>query len=269
MCQVSPFTYPIKGERLERLKARDANGSPAYPAEWAQLIRQESPSLRLYLKTLLWRQRDVESDADDALQVTWLLILRKAGPDYGSDVLERAYLFAQARAAASDVIRKGQREKALGSTGDDSAIDDDFESSILALLASRGESDEQALRQALDDLLALSQPKLTDLEYRIVVYHLIDGLTFAVIAVDSDQPKGTAATTYYRALEKVRKGLSDRAEPPLTEFERQVMDMRHADKKKFTKIAQELNLPLSTVQAEYREAVAKVWQGLWGGGFAP
>lgn len=207
MCVDHAFAYPIAGERLERLKARNDDVSPTYPEEWAQWIRQESPALRRFLKHRLRRRRDVEQDTEDALQWMWLNAYQKVGLQYDRPTLHRAYLFWLALAASSEVMRKGGREQLLG--GNDRDDDDDFEPSVLAWLASRGIEDERALRQKLEELLDIAEPKLSDLERTIVLRRLFDGQTFAEIAADLALSLGTVATAYYRALGKLRRGLLD------------------------------------------------------------
>jgi len=260
MCQGTPFTYPITGERLERLKAKN-------PEDWAQWIRQESPALASFLRSRLQRRKDAEKDTEDALQLTWLLAWQKVGPEYTRSELYRAYLFCQAQASATQVTRKGGHEHLIGNRGghdNDGGDDDDFESSLLGWLASRGIENEESLRRRLEELLDVAQPKLSGTERTIVVLKIYEGPTFAEIAATLDLPPGTVSSTYYRALEKVLQGLLDLAEPPLTERERELFIMHRVKKKEFHQTAQELPLPLATVLEVYREAEAKIWQGLLG-----
>lgn len=204
MCLAPESTYPIQGERLERLKARNADGSPTFPGEWAQWIRQESPALESHLRNLLRRQPNVEKDTEDALNNVWLTLFKKVGPRYDRSELWRVFLFDQARAAASEVIRKGKREQPLGGarSGKEDA-DSDVESCILNQLAARGIDDEAELRREFDELLELAQSKLTDLA-RTIVRRRIDGETFAKIAAHIGSPLGTITTTYYRALQALQ-----------------------------------------------------------------
>lgn len=201
MCEQHEFTFPITGERLERLKARNPDESPAHPDEWAQLIRQESPKLLWAIKGHLRCRRDVATVADDALQATWLTLLKKVGPNYDRPTLERSYLFHCALGASTHIRRSPSHAQGHGES--------DLESDFVQQLETRSIASGEGINESFEGILDRAEPKLTEREREIVRLHLIEGLTFAEIAKALHEPLGTVYGTYRRALERVQTGLGD------------------------------------------------------------
>jgi DNA-directed RNA polymerase specialized sigma24 family protein len=260
------FTYPIQGERLERLKARNSNNGPRHPGDWDSWIAQESPSLLTFLRFRLRRQRDPETGAEDAFQDTWRLAYGIVCPIYSRSEFSRGYLFALAMGAASEVMRKGGRERPYGDFNDG---DEDGEGGgagglIVAFLAVAGLSEAELLRR-FEELLELAEPPLSDEEKTIVRGKLIEDNTFAEIGRVLEIPSGTASGKYYRAIRKLFLGIMNRRRSDLTEEEIRICELHKGEPPmSLSKIAEERQLPVEVVEEIYLKAAAKIWQWAFG-----
>lgn len=202
MCNHTPVTYPIAGTRLERLKARHKDESLTHPEEWAQLIRQESPALTRFINHKLGQRRNREKMAEDALTETWLATMRKIKPSYSRPDLQRAFLFSLAWGAVTKVVRDGRRFDHGHGEGDP-------ELDLLNWLEALKAGGELESLDAFKALLDKAVPPLTERERTIVRMRILEDATYSGIAAALQIPWQTVATTYHRAMERLRNGLGD------------------------------------------------------------
>lgn len=213
MCNDQPFTYPITGERLERLKARLEDGKLAYPEEWAQLIRQETPRLSAIIHARLRGYRNANVLAADALQRTWLDLMKHVGPDYSyrvppdpENILTQSYIMgAPYRGAITAVCKDAFRY-------DHGCGEIDPEEDILNWLESKSFESEASILAAFHEMLDRAQPPLAVRDRKIVELHLFHGKTFVAIAAELQLSMGTVSSAYYRAIRQIGAGWP--IEPP-------------------------------------------------------
>lgn len=167
-----------------RVRTQVQAGGEAGGVDLAAVYDLYAAPLYRYLLTVL----SEPEEAEDALQETFLGVLRRAGQAPIREM--RTYLFQAARNQAFMILRKRRRQ--------------DKESAAAALSWIDPEQCAPGQRETAIDLdRALRQLPLEQRE--VVVLKLSENLTFAEIAELLGIPRGTAASRYRLALATLRR----------------------------------------------------------------
>jgi RNA polymerase sigma factor (sigma-70 family) len=195
----NPFTFPITGERLERLKARREDDSLAHPEEWAQLYRQANPKLVRFVRYKLRNYRNAEEFLGEIVSQTWLDLMKRLGPNSLAVELRESYLNWAALGAMKSILGDSFRfDHGVGGV--------DFEADILNWLEAAAFQSESAMAAAFSELLDKARPPLTERERQIVEMRFINDLTFDQIREVLKLTLGQVSAAYYKAIRQIRAG---------------------------------------------------------------
>lgn len=129
--------------------------------------------------------------AEDAVQVAFERLWRVAAPIAGDRV---AYVYAAVRNAAIDLVRRGQsRQQAESAASAESIYNGATRHPAGEAMATEAAA---VLRRAVDGL--------PDEQRQAVVLRIYGGLSFEQMAQTLDEPMGTVASRYRRAIEALR-----------------------------------------------------------------
>ena len=170
----------------DRTESRSLNRA----TDWQQAFEQALPGLRAFLRGRLSQ----ESDIEDCLQAVGVAMLEKG--DSVTPVAMRSWLFRVAANESARIWRcRASQDKALRN------YNRPEKESIEPIQSSLREESAEAVRRAVG--------RLPEPWRRVVQLRIHEDLTFQQIADQLEIPLGTALSQMRRALEQLRREMSD------------------------------------------------------------